>query len=325
MAITTRLTELLGVRHPIMLAPMDVVADGRLAASVSRAGGFGIIGGGYGDETWLTREMDAAGDACVGIGFITWSMAKQPRLLDLALERRPPAIMLSFGEVEPHAAKIKRAGALMICQVQTVEQAKDAVAKGADILVAQGAEGGGHGIARGTFALVPAVVDVARGAPVAAAGGVADGRGLAAALMLGADGVLMGTRFYATTEAAGAAAAKDRIVAATGDQTIRSILFDIVRNNVWPAPYSGRVLRNSFSERWRGREAELMQHQAGEAARYAEARTAGDFDTAAVIAGESVDMIAEILPAAEVVARTVTEAGSLLAGATNRYRVADRP
>jgi nitronate monooxygenase len=90
MAISTRLTELLKVQHPIMLAPMDVVADGRLAAAVSRAGGFGIIGGGYGDEAWLTREMDAAGDARVGIGFITWSMAKQPRLLDLALERNPP-------------------------------------------------------------------------------------------------------------------------------------------------------------------------------------------------------------------------------------------
>ena len=324
MSITTRLTELLGVKHPIMLAPMDIVADGRLAASVSRAGGFGIIGGGYGDEAWLTREMDAAGDARVGVGFITWSMAKKPRLLDLVLERRPPAIMLSFGDVEPHAGKIKRAGAFMICQVQTVEQAKDAVANGADILVAQGAEGGGHGIARGTFALVPAVVDVARGVPVAAAGGVADGRGLAAALMLGADGVLMGTRFYATTEAAGAAAAKDRIVAATGDQTIRSILFDIVRGNVWPAPYTGRLLRNSFSERWRGREAELMQHQAEEAARYAEARAAGDFDTAGVIAGEAVDLVTEILPAADVIERMVADAGSLLAGATNRYRVAKR-
>ena len=158
--------------------------------------------------------------------------------------------------------KIKRAGALMICQVQTVEQARDAIANGADILIAQGAEAGGHGVSRGTFALVPAVVDVAAGTPVAAAGGVADGRGLAAALMLGADGVLVGTRFYATLEAMGPHAAKERIVAASGDKTIRGILFDIARRNVWPAPYTGRVLRNEFSEQWRGREAELMQHQA---------------------------------------------------------------
>ena len=307
-----------------MLAPMDLVADGRLAATVSRAGGFGIIGGGYGDEAWLTREMDAAGAARVGVGFITWSIAKQPRLLDLVLERRPPAVMLSFGEVKPHADKIRRAGALLICQVQTLAQAKDALANDADVLVAHGAEGGGHGISRGTFPLVPAVVDVARGIPVAAAGGVADGRGLAAALMLGADGVLVGTRFYATQEAAGSARAKDRIVAATGDETIRSILFDIARRNVWPAPFCGRVLRNDFSERWRGREAELLQNQDEEAARYTEAREANDFDTAAVIAGEAVDLISDIPSATEVVGRIVTEAASLLAGATNRYRVAAR-
>jgi len=325
MPIATRLSELLGVMHPVMLAPMDIVADGRLAATVSRAGGFGIIGAGYGDEAWLTREMNAAGDARVGVGFITWSVAKQPRLLDLVLERRPPAVMLSFGDVNPHADKIKRTGALLICQVQTLGQAKDAVASGTDVLVAQGAEDGGHGIARGTFPLVPAVVDAARGIPVAAAGGIADGRGLAAALMLGAEGVLVGTRFYATLEAAGSARAKDRIVGATGDQTIRSILFDIARRNVWPAPFCGRVLHNSFSERWRSREAELLQHQDEEAVRYAKARAAQDFDTAAVIAGEAVDLITDILPAAVVIERMMTDAALLLSGASNRYRVAVQP
>jgi nitronate monooxygenase len=256
--LSTRLTELLRIQHPILLASMDIVADGRLAAAVSCAGGFGIIGGGYGDEAWLTREMDAAGDARVGVGFITWSMARRPRLLDMVLERRPPAVMLSFGDVQPHAHKIKSAGSLLICQVQTLEQAKDAITNGADILVAQGGEAGGHGISRGTFPFVPAVVDQAPNTPVAAAGGIADGRGLAAALMLGADGVLVGTRFYASQEAAGTQSAKSRIVMGTGDRTIRSILFDIARQNVWPAPYSGRVLQNEFSEKWRGREAELL-------------------------------------------------------------------
>jgi nitronate monooxygenase len=321
MPITTRLTERLGVRHPIMLAPMDVVADGRLAAAVSRAGGFGIIGGGYGDEAWLTREMDAAGDARVGVGFITWSVARQPRLLDLVLERRPPAVMLSFGEVGPHAGRIKANGALLLCQVQTLDQARRAIADGADVLIAQGAEAGGHGISRGTLPLVPAVVDVAGDIPVAAAGGIADGRGLAAALMLGADGVLMGTRFYASREAAALAGAKDRIVAARGDATIRSVLFDIARRNIWPAPYTGRVLANGFSERWRGREVELLQKQAEEAARYDAARTAGDFDTAALIAGEAVDLIGDIPPAEEIVERIAKDAEALLVGATNRYRI----
>ena len=139
----------------------------------------------------------------LGVGFITWSMARRPKLLDMVLERRPPAVMLSFGDVRPHADKIKSVGSLLICQVQTLEQAKDAVANGADVLVAQGAEAGGHGISRSTFPFVPAVVDDAPDTPVAAAGGIADGRGLAAALMLGADGVLVGTRFYASHEAAG--------------------------------------------------------------------------------------------------------------------------
>jgi nitronate monooxygenase len=320
MSISTRPTELLKVKHPILLAPMDVVSDGRLAATVSRAGGFGIIGGGYGDETWLARELDAAGDARVGVGFITWSMAKRPRLL-VVLERRPVAVMLSFGEVRPHAQKIKKAGALLICQVQTLKQAKAAVANEADILVAQGAEGGGHGISRSTFPFVPAVVDAVPHIPVAAAGGVADGRGLAAALMLGADGVLVGTRFYASQEAAGFAAAKDRIVSETGDHTIRGILFDIARRNVWPAPYTGRVFRNSFSEKWRGREAELLQQEDEEADRYAAARAKGDFDTAAVIADEAVDLITDVPPASEIVRRMVTEATGLLSGASNRYRV----
>src|SRR5256885_16357709 len=139
MMISTRLTELLRVEHPILLAPMDVVADGKLAATVSRAGGFGIIGGGYGNEEWLTRELGAAGDARIGVGFITWSMAKNPRLLALALERKPAAIMLSFGDVEPHVGKIKSAGALVICHGQTVGQAKGGAANGADGLGAQGA------------------------------------------------------------------------------------------------------------------------------------------------------------------------------------------
>jgi nitronate monooxygenase len=319
--ISTRLTELLRIEHPILLAPMDLVADGQLAAAVSRAGGFGIIGGGYGDEAWLKREMDAAGDARIGVGFITWSMARRPQLLDMVLERRPPAVMLSFGDVQPHAEKIKRADALLICQVQTLEQALDAAVNGADVLVAQGAEAGGHGISRSTFPFIPAVADAVPNIPIAAAGGIGDGRGLAAALMLGADGVLVGTRFYASREAAGVQAAKNRMVMATGDRTVRGIIFDIARRNVWPAPYSGRVLRNDFSEKWHGRETDLLQQQDKEAERFAAARAAGDFDTAAVIAGEVVDLIADVPPAAEIVERMMTTATTLLVGASNKYKI----
>jgi nitronate monooxygenase len=320
MTISTRLTELLTIKHPVLLAPMDTISSGALAAAVSQAGGFGIIGGGYGDEARLARDFEAAGDARVGVGFITWSMARNPRLLDLALERKPAAIMLSFGDITPHAERIKRAGALLICQVQSVAQARDVAARGADAIIAQGSEAGGHGAARATFPLVPAVVDVAGAVPVIAAGGVADGRGLAAALMLGADGVLMGTRFLASTEAATSAEAKRRVVAAAGDSTIRSTLFDIVRRREWPAPYTGRALQNEFTDRWRGREAELMHNLAREEAAYEEARRRGDLDIAVLHAGEAVDLIDEVLPAAEIVARTVAEATRLIAGASNRYK-----
>ncbi len=314
MAITTALTKRLGIEHPILLAPMDVVADARLTTAVSAAGGLGILGGGYGEEVWLTRELDtlAANKARFGVGFITWSMAKNPKLLDLTLERKPVAVMLSFADTRPFVDRIKRAGALAICQVQSLAIAQEAVAAGADILVAQGTEGGGHGATRGLMSLVPEIVDLVKGrALVVAAGGIADGRGLAAALMLGASGVLMGTRFYATTDAAGADAAKEHIRAATGDMTARSIVFDISRRNVWPAPFTGRCLRNTFLDTWYGREVELLRRQS-ELDRYDRARQEGDFEVAAVIAGESSGLVHDIVDAREVVERTVKVAEALL-------------
>jgi nitronate monooxygenase len=300
---------------------MDLVADARLTAAVSAAGGLGLLGGGYGEESWLTRELDLLECSGVrfGVGFITWSLAKQPRLLDLALERRPVAVMLSFGDPLPFVARIKGAGAQVICQVQSLAIAREAAAAGADILVAQGTEAGGHGISRGLISLVPEVVDAVKGEiPVVAAGGIADGRGLAAALMLGASGVLLGTRFYATEEAAGAQAAKERIRAATGDDTLRSIVFDLSRRNAWPAPYTGRCLRNAHTERWFGREAELLRNQDEVADRYAAARSADDFDVAAVIAGESSGLVHDIATVRAVVDRIVSGAEALLGPQASR-------
>jgi nitronate monooxygenase len=158
-------TQLLGINHPILLAPMDLVADGRLVAAVDAAGGFGILGGGYGEEKWLVRELDLLdrSKARFGVGFITWSLAKQPRLLDIALERTPAAVMLSFGSAGPFIDRIKRTAAIVICQVQPAAPAKEAAAAGADILVAQGTEAGGHGVTRGLVTLVPEIVDALGG------------------------------------------------------------------------------------------------------------------------------------------------------------------
>src|SRR6201991_3911062 len=146
MPLDTALTARLGITHPILSAPMDVIAGARLTAAVSRAGGFGILGGGYGDRAWLEQETAKlkATSAPFGIGFITWSLAKRPELLDIALAAKPRAMMLSFGDPLPFAPRIRDAGALLICQVQSEEMARQALAAGADVLIAQGTEAGGH-------------------------------------------------------------------------------------------------------------------------------------------------------------------------------------
>jgi len=326
MSLKTSLTKRLGIAHPIILAPMDVVADAKLTSAVSNAGGFGILGGGYGEEQWLTRQLDllVTLKAPYGIGFITWSMAKQSKLLDLALERKPAAVMLSFGDPAPFAERIKRAGSMVICQVQSVALAKQAAATGADILVVQGTEAGGHGGSRGLISLLPEIADAVGGAiPLVAAGGIADGRGLAAALMLGATGVLMGTRFYATQEAAGENSAKSRICAANGDDTLRSIVFDISRRNVWPGPFTGRCLRNEHLDRWYGREVELMQRIDEEATRYMSARSEGNFDIAAVIAGESAGLVRDVAPARDVIERVVRDASAVLKNMAATFEIAE--
>ena len=312
MAIRNRLTQMLEIDHPILLAPMDIVSGGKLAAAVSHAGGLGLIGGGYGNGDWIEREWARAGNARVGCGFITWSLAKQPGLLDGVLAHRPAAIMLSFGDPGPFAAAIRGAGARLICQVQTVVQAREAANAGADVVVAQGTEAGGHGQSESLFTLLPQVVDACPDIPVVAAGGIADGRGLAAAMMLGAQGVLMGTRFYASQEADAHAEAKRRIVAADGGQTVRSTVFDITRHIGWPAPYTGRALRNRFVEHWLGRESELEAQWEEVGRDYAAARERGDFDVAAVIVGEACGLIHDIPSAAEIVQRVAADAERLL-------------
>ncbi len=314
MPLTTRLTKTLGLRHPIISAPMAFAAGGKLASAVSSAGGLGLIGGGYGDAQWLEIEWQNAGNAAVGCGFITWSLKKQPHLLDLALAHDPRAVFLSFGDPEPFAARVKDHGAMLICQVQTRRDAERAIDCGADIVVAQGAEAGGHGELRATLTLVPEVADlVAAKAPatlLCAAGGIADGRGLAAALVLGADGALVGSRLWASHEANVSPRMHAAALAATGDETIRSQVMDLARKLDWPARYTARVLRNAFIDRWHGREAELAVVADEEAAKYRQAWAAGDPDGSNTFVGEGVGLIRGIEPAAAIIARMVEEAES---------------
>jgi nitronate monooxygenase len=319
MPITTAITRLFGIQHPIVLAPMGGVSGGSLAGAVSDAGGLGLIGCGYangrlgyGSPEWVEAQFDLAGNRKVGTGFITWSLAERPQMLDLALARNPSAVMLSFGDIAPFGTKIKDAGAALICQVQTLDGAREAAAGGADVIVAQGTEAGGHGShGRATFSLVPAVVDAVGDIPVLAAGAITDGRGLAAALMLGAAGVLVGTRFFAAEEALGHGNAKQRIVAAGSDDTLRTHVFDTVRGLSWPDGYTGRAIGNDFSKAWHGNDGELDQDEA-EFERYAAAAAAGDVDTAVVFAGEGIDLISSVEPAGEIVRAMAQDAEALL-------------
>ena len=312
MTLTARLTKRLGIIHPIISAPMAFAAGGRLAAAVSAAGALGLIGGGYGDGDWLAQQFQAAGNQPVGCGFITWSLQKQPQLLDQALAHKPKAIFLSFGNPETFAQPIKAAGALLICQVQSVRDAEHALECDADIIVAQGAEAGGHGERRATFTIVPEVADlIAAKSPdtlLCAAGGVGDGRGLAGALMLGADGVLVGSRLWASVEANVGPRMHAAALAATGDATVRSQVMDLARKLDWPPRYSARVLKNRFIERWHGREAELMSVADQEAELYRKAWAEGDPEGSNTFVGEAVGLIHSIEPAGAIVSRLVSEA-----------------
>lgn len=323
MRLKTRLTDRLGIEHPILLAPMGVMSGGRLAAAVSDAGGLGLIGGGYGDADWLERQFAAAGASRVGCGFITWSMARDPKLLDDVLARRPAALMLSFGEVQPHASRIKAEGVPLICQVQGMRYLREAVDAGADIVVAEGNEAGGHSGHRGVFTLVPEAADyLARHAPqtvLVAAGGVGDGRGLAAALMLGADGVLVGTRFIACAESEAPEGFRQAIIGADGDSTMKSNSVDVVRKRYWPNPeFVVRVLRNRFVNQWHGREREIEQAIEVEHDRFWHAFRAGDADNSGVLMGEVAGLIDDAPPAAQIIARMVDQACRLLGPQSER-------
>jgi nitronate monooxygenase len=319
MPLRTRLTERFGIEHPIISAPMGTFAGGKLAAAVSNAGGLGLIGGGYGDGDWLDREFAAAGTVPVGCGFITWSLAKKPELLDQVLARSPAALMLSFGSPAAFADRIKQSGVPMICQVQSIAHARDAVAARADVIVAQGGEAGGHSGSRSTLTLVPEIADlladVAPDTVLVAAGGIADGRGLAAALMLGADGVLIGSRLVACSEAATPVGFHEAILAADGDATIKTTVIDIVRNYEWPGgEFSIRALKNRFVTTWHGRESMLAEFatNAAENERYWKAFRSGDSDNTGVLMGEVAGLIRDIRPAGRILEDMVALAERLL-------------
>jgi nitronate monooxygenase len=312
MGLRTIFTELLQIEHPIALAPMGGAAGGALAAAVSNGGGLGLVGAARSDFEWIDREVAQLGrltDKPWGIGFQTWSITEEA--VKRALDFGPSAIMLSFGDPQSVARPVTASDALLIIQVVDLDEARRAVDAGADMIVAQGAEAGGHGGTRSTLPFVPAVVDLVRPLPVLAAGGIADGRGLAAALSLGAVGVLVGTRFQACAEALVDPEVLKAIVHGKAEDTERSQLLDIARGVPWPDRYTARTLRNDFLDQWRDRPDELRADAAAIAA-YRLAEDRGDMRVVPVWAGEGIDLITECLPAADVVRIMAAEAEAAL-------------
>jgi nitronate monooxygenase len=309
------------MEHPIVCAPMALVCGGTLAAAVSRAGGLGVMGGGYagtiGGGPSLEEQYRMAGNTPVGIGFITWAVESNPGAVDWAIEKRPKCLFLSFGSPTAFARKAVDADIPVFCQVQTMGHVREALDAGASVIVAQGAEAGGHGGRRSTLPFVPEVANLlAKRAPdvlLLAAGGIADGRGLAASLMLGADGVLVGSRFWAAEEALTPSAAVARAIAADGDQTVRTTALDSLRGVPWPAEFSFRVMRNRLLDEWSDREKEAAASFGALKESYDEARLRGDLEVAATIVGEAVGLIHARQSAAEIVFGMVAEAEAVLA------------
>jgi nitronate monooxygenase len=290
-------------------APMAFVAGGALAAAVTAAGGLGLIGGGYGDEGWIDAQRRVAGDPRVGVGLITWSVAERRGLVERLLRRGVRTLFLSFGDPSPFIAPAHAAGARVVCQVQSAADASHAAEAGADAIAVQGNEAGGHGRDNEpVMDLAAVVIASVAPLPVLLAGGAVDGADLAAAWRIGAAGVVMGTRFYATDEALDTCAAKQRLVAAADESTVRTSVFDVVRGPTWPEGFTGRALRNALTERWHGNEEALWRSLHRAHAEYQRATAADDPEVRVVWAGTGVGRVRAVQPAANIVESVMAEA-----------------
>ncbi|MDQ3146123.1 MAG: nitronate monooxygenase [Actinomycetota bacterium] len=303
-----------GLTYPVMSAPMALHSGATLAAAVSGAGGLGSFGGMHPAKgpDWIRGEIAtirARTDRPFAVGFITPFLPFAAQLFEAAVDERPAAIALSFADPRPWIDQAKAADARVICQVQNYDDAEMAVVGGADVLVAQGTEAGGHTGAMGLLPFLAGVVDRYPDVPVLAAGGIADGRTLAAILVTGADGAWLGTAFLATPEAVEVHDLhKDLVVSSDGTDTVFTRAYDILSGLPWPASIGERVRRNRFTDEWSGREAELRNRREEMAAPAGSNpfEAPPDPESSAVLYGQSAGFVNAIRPVAEVV-RTVSE------------------
>lgn len=314
--IRTPVCDVLGIEHPVVLGGMASITAPDTAVAVSEAGGLGGVGGSYVDGDRV-REVIAAirerTNKPFAINFLMF--VNNEESFAAALEEAPPVMAFAWPEggqdmVEPFR-RAHDAGCKVMFMAGGVPEAKRAAEAGADVIVAQGTEGGGHVGWMAASVLVPMVVDAVAPVPVLAAGGVADGRGMAAALALGADGVLLGTRFLATQESPLHENFKQAILDSDGHDTVLTEVPDVVGARVWPGAMA-RAKRNGFIDRWAGREWALRQHQAEANATLKEAQARGDVDEASMLIGQDAGLIDDLPNAADVVTRMVAEAEEII-------------
>jgi NAD(P)H-dependent flavin oxidoreductase YrpB (nitropropane dioxygenase family) len=316
MMLHTRVCDLLGIEHPVALGGMGSIYSPELVAAVSNAGGFGAVGCHYLEAERIRVAVAAVRERTnkpFALNFLIFDLEEEPYVA--ALATRPSAIAFGWPrpdqDIASYISRAHDAGAKVTFMAGGVPEAVRAAQAGADVIVAQGSEGGGHVGWQASLALIPMVVDAVAPVPVLAAGGIADGRGLAAALALGADGVLLGTRFLASVESPLHPNFKQAILDSDGHDTLLSEIPDLAAGRVWPGAMS-RGRRNRFIERWAGREWALRQNRAEAWAAVQAARKAGDVDEAPLSMGQDAGLIHDIPPAGEIVTRMVAEAEEIL-------------
>jgi nitronate monooxygenase len=300
--IKTPLTRWFDLTTPIIGAPMAGVSGGEMARAVSAGGGLGMIGvSGATKAEFLTEQCAIPADAGVpfGVGLMIWVLETRPDLLEATIAAQPGLVSVSFGDPAPFVGPLHDAGIAVAAQVNTAGDVHRAVEAGVDVLVAQGTEAGGHTGRRSTLPLLQEVLTLTD-RPVVAAGGIATGAGMAAALVAGAAGVWIGTALLACPEALNSPAARERIRAATGDETVLTRAFDVAEGIAWPERWPGRALVNDFSRVWHGREDELKDDE--DARRLVvEGRRTGNPAHAPLYAGESVGLVTSERSATDVV------------------------
>ncbi len=302
--LRTVLTEKWGLKYPILNAPMAYIAHGKLVRAVSEAGGLGMLGIGKDTPEFIEREVafvrQADPQIKFGIGLLGWIIKTEPQIFEAALAARPFLVSISAGELEPYVKELQAEGIVVATQVHSREEALAAEAAGVDLIAVQGTEAGGHtNKVVSTLPLLQVVLEAVR-VPVLASGGVASARGLAAVLAAGAAGVWSGTAFLACPETSAVEAARDRILAARETDTVLTGVYDRANHLPWSDHIPGRALRNDFTDRWHGRENELVQNEAA-LTELKQAVTEKNYNIASIYAGEAVGLVNQRRSAAEVV------------------------